>query len=185
MRRDRSLATASRCTHPADRHRRARCPGRWRARSSRCGPRTPSRSLSCSTFLHRGTRSPGKHRSADAPHSQLQWSALGAGRGASRFALPRRASPRRTRTSNGSHATASLPLSVNRRVTLRPSPSDRRPHCVWRLRAYGLPRMNARRGVGCASVTSPAPTRAPRSPQPACLLYTRARLSRDPASGPP
>src|SRR6516225_11602101 len=32
------------------------------------------------------------HRSTDAPHSQLQWSARGGGRRASRFALPRRAS---------------------------------------------------------------------------------------------
>src|SRR5438445_4397746 len=52
-----------------------------------------SRLLDCSTSLHRGGRNRGKHRSADAPHSQLQWSALGAGRGASRFALSRRANP--------------------------------------------------------------------------------------------
>src|SRR6266699_5381783 len=56
------------------------------------GPRS-SRLLDCSTSLHRGGRNPGKHRSADAPHSPLQWSALGAGRGASRFALSRRANP--------------------------------------------------------------------------------------------
>ena len=58
------------------------------------GPRS-SRLLGCTTSLHRGMCSPGKHRSADVPHSQLQWSALGAGRSASRFALSRRASPRR------------------------------------------------------------------------------------------
>src|SRR5438034_947774 len=56
------------------------------------GPRS-SRLLDCSTSLHRGGRNPGKHRSADAPHSQLQWSALGGGRGASRFALSSRANP--------------------------------------------------------------------------------------------
>jgi hypothetical protein len=56
------------------------------------GPRS-SRLLDCSTSLHRGGRNPGKHRSADAPHSQLQWSVLGARRGASRFALSRRANP--------------------------------------------------------------------------------------------
>src|SRR6266853_4022721 len=55
---------------------------------------TRSRSLSCSRFLRRDTRSSGKHRSADAPHSQLPWSARGAARHASWFALPRRASPR-------------------------------------------------------------------------------------------
>src|SRR5262249_40388669 len=54
-----------------------------------------SRLLGCSTFLHRSTCNPGKPRSADAPHSQPKWSALGAGRGASRFALSRRANPRR------------------------------------------------------------------------------------------
>src|SRR5262245_2507377 len=58
------------------------------------GPRG-SRLLGCSASLRGGTCSPGKHRSADAPHSQLKWSALGAGRGASRFALSRRANPLR------------------------------------------------------------------------------------------
>ena len=48
-----------------------------------------SRSSSRSTFLHRGTRSPCKHRSADAPHSQPTWSARGAKRRASRFAFAR------------------------------------------------------------------------------------------------
>src|SRR5258707_2696112 len=67
------------------------------------GPRS-SRLLDCGPSLHRGTRSPGKHRSADAPRSQLQWSALGACRGALRFARSRRASPRRApglRTDHG------------------------------------------------------------------------------------
>ena len=50
-------------------------------------------SLSCSRFLRRGPRSPGKYRSTDAPPSQLQWSARSGGRRALRFALPRRASP--------------------------------------------------------------------------------------------
>src|SRR5947207_8643786 len=54
-----------------------------------------SRLLGCSTSLHRSTCNPGKPRSADAPHSQLPWSALDAGPGASQFALSRRASPRR------------------------------------------------------------------------------------------
>ena len=58
------------------------------------GPRS-SRLFGCSASLHRGTCSPGKHRSADASHSQLHWSALCAACGASRFALSRRASPRR------------------------------------------------------------------------------------------
>src|SRR6516164_6254434 len=51
------------------------------------------------TWRKRWARLSGGHGpksvSADAPHSQLEWSALGAGRGASRFALSSRARPRR------------------------------------------------------------------------------------------
>jgi len=54
-----------------------------------------SRLLGCSTSLHRSTCNPRKPQSADAPHSQLQWSVLGAGRGAPRFALSHRANSRR------------------------------------------------------------------------------------------
>src|SRR6266516_1809926 len=42
-----------------------------------------------------GCSSPGRHRSADASQSRPEWPALGAGRGASRSALSRRANPRR------------------------------------------------------------------------------------------
>src|SRR6266446_4278399 len=71
-------------------------------------------SLSCSRFFHRGTRSPGKYRSADALHSQLQWSARGGGPRASRFALPRRASPPKSTEppyGRGSREAPSIPIS--------------------------------------------------------------------------
>src|SRR5215475_13403163 len=55
-------------------------------------PRCPS-SAGCRTSLCRSTCSPGKHRSADACRSWLEWTALGAGPDASQFALSRRANP--------------------------------------------------------------------------------------------
>src|SRR6516225_9453897 len=69
------------------------------------GPRS-SRLLDCGTSLDRGTRSPGKHRSADAPHVRLQWSALCAACDASRLALSRRTSPRRAPELRTDHAQA-------------------------------------------------------------------------------
>jgi hypothetical protein len=57
-------------------------------------PRCPC-SAGCRTSLCRSACSPGNHRSADAHHSSLEWTALGAGRDASQFALSRRANPRR------------------------------------------------------------------------------------------
>src|SRR5262245_49431438 len=50
-----------------------------------------SQLLGCAKSLHRGACSPGKHRSTDVPHSQLQWSVLGVGPGALPFAHSRRA----------------------------------------------------------------------------------------------
>ena len=64
-------------------------------------------------------------RRADAPHSQRPWSALGAGRCITVCSLASSESTARTRTSNGSRASAFLPLFVSRRLTLRPSASDR------------------------------------------------------------
>src|SRR5580692_9202730 len=57
-------------------------------------PRGPC-SAGCRTSLCRSACSPGKHRSADAHHSWLEWTTLGAGRDGSQFALSRRANPRR------------------------------------------------------------------------------------------
>src|SRR5437899_11177428 len=57
------------------------------ATSPRAKAITAVNSLSCSRFLHRGTRSRGKYRSRDPRHSQLQWSARGGGRRGSRLAL--------------------------------------------------------------------------------------------------
>lgn len=57
-------------------------------------PRDPC-SAGCRTSLRRSACSPGNHRSADAHHSSLEWTALGAARDASQFALSRRANPRR------------------------------------------------------------------------------------------
>src|SRR5262245_54300725 len=64
-----------------------------------------SRLLSCKS-LHRGTYSPGKHRSTDVPHSQRQWSALGRAPGASPFAYSRRARRRRALELRTDHAQA-------------------------------------------------------------------------------
>src|SRR6185312_242363 len=55
-------------------------------------PRGPC-SAGCRTSLCRSACSPGKHRSADAHHSWLEWTALGAGRDGSQFALSRRTNP--------------------------------------------------------------------------------------------
>src|SRR5262245_15353384 len=65
-----------------------------------------SRLLGCTKSLHRGTYSPRKHQSTDVPHSQRQWSALGAGRGASRLAHSRRARRRRPQEPRTDHAQA-------------------------------------------------------------------------------
>jgi hypothetical protein len=62
------------------------------------------RLLRCTKPLHRGTYSPGKHRSTDVPHSQLQWSALGAGLRASPFAHSRRVRRRRAPELRTDHA---------------------------------------------------------------------------------
>src|SRR6266478_6330472 len=53
-------------------------------------PRGPC-SAGCRTSLCRSACSPGKHRSSDAHHSWLEWTALGAGFDASQFALSCRA----------------------------------------------------------------------------------------------
>src|SRR5215475_14193271 len=62
--------------------------------------------LGCAKSLHRGTYSPGKHRSTDVPHSQLQWSVLGAGSGALLLAHSRRAPRRRAPELRTDHAQA-------------------------------------------------------------------------------
>src|SRR5262245_46002253 len=62
--------------------------------------------LGCTKSLHRGTYSPGKHRSTDVSHSQLQWSALGAGPGALPFAHSRRARRQRAPELRTDHAQA-------------------------------------------------------------------------------
>jgi hypothetical protein len=95
-------------------------------------------SLSCSRFFHRGTRSPGKYRSADALHSQLQWSARGGGRRASRFALPRRASPpKSTEPPYGRESREAPPILISRVIQRMSADVDdaRLGLCLsWRLR---------------------------------------------------
>src|SRR6478752_7760162 len=65
-----------------------------------------SRLLGCTKSLHRGTYSLGKHRSTDVPHSQRQWSALGAEHRASTLAHSRRARRRRPPELRMDHAQA-------------------------------------------------------------------------------
>src|SRR5215510_3653516 len=65
-----------------------------------------SRLLGCAKSLHRGTYSPGKHRSTDVPLSQLKWSALGARPGASTLVYSRRARRRRSPEPRTDHAQA-------------------------------------------------------------------------------
>src|SRR5262249_49677102 len=65
-----------------------------------------SQLLGCAKSVHRGTYSPGKHRSTGVPHSQLQWSVLGAGSGALPLAHSRRARRRRAPELRTDHARA-------------------------------------------------------------------------------